>query len=371
MPEGVKVYITLPPDLWHYSPFTKDGSRRTFLLTKALYGLRQSGVQWQRYLISILKQLGYTNLGHTCVMLKFDPTTKDLMIFAFYVDDGLLITTSRMIDFMLNEIKEHLNCHDLGDTKRFIGLSIVRNRAARSVHINQPERITELLEKNGFKPSNKQKVQKPVTTSYDPFSPEDSRECTEEEIKWFQASLGSLNYIATTCRPDLTYCCGLLGRVQNKPREQDVTAMKRALRFLNATRSKGLTLGGKPKESNRLILYTDASLNDCTKTNRSTSGIMLFYRGSLILWRSKRQSCITDSTSAAKTVAMSLGAREILPIRSLLRHMNMLPKHKSILFVDNVASGQFALRLWRRHKFLSLNPRRGMSRYGLNPDVSE
>ena len=72
------------------------------------------------------------------------------------------------------------------------------------------------------------------------------------------------------------------------------------------------------------------------------------------MWKSKRQSCITDSSAASETVAMSLGAREILPIRRLLRQMDYLPTKKSILFEDNVSAGQFALRLGRRHKYLSL-----------------
>ena len=270
------IYITLPRDLWHYKPYFEDGSKRTFKLFKSLYGLRQSGTEWQRHITGVMKSFGYQNLGHPCVMIKRGANPEDYQIFAFYVDDGLLITSKKRIQPMLDEIKSKLNCHELGETTSFIGMSIERDRKARTIKINQPLRIEELLQKNSFRETTRFKCRTPVTTSYDPHSPNESPECNEEETKWFQSTLGSLNYIAVTLRPDLCFAVGLFGRIQNRPRAQDCQAIKRCLRYLNATRHLGLVLGGK-REENRLVLYTDASHNSCTKTNRSTSGILLFW----------------------------------------------------------------------------------------------
>jgi hypothetical protein len=72
----------------------------------------------------------------------------------------------------------------------------------------------------------------------------------------FREAVGSLLYLSTHMRPDISFAVGMLGRAMAAPSAQDAVAAKRLLCYLPGTRGYGLVLGGTGEST--LIAYSDA-----------------------------------------------------------------------------------------------------------------
>jgi hypothetical protein len=60
----------------------------------------------------------------------------------------------------------------------------------------------------------------------------------------YREAVGSLLYLSTHTRPDISFTVGMLGRAIAAPSAQDVVAVKRPMRYFSGTRNYGLLLGG-------------------------------------------------------------------------------------------------------------------------------
>jgi hypothetical protein len=95
-------------------------------LQKALYGLRQSPLLWQKELTSTLTSLGFKPVPHEpCCLLK-----GGIMIF-FYVDD-LIVAYEKMnqdmVDWAIGKLREKYQLSG-GDTLQwFLGIEVIRDR---------------------------------------------------------------------------------------------------------------------------------------------------------------------------------------------------------------------------------------------------
>jgi hypothetical protein len=72
----------------------------------------------------------------------------------------------------------------------------------------------------------------------------------------FREAVGSLLYLATHPRPDISFTVGMLGRAIAASSAQDVVAVKRLMCNLSGTRDYGLVLSGTGGST--LIAYSDA-----------------------------------------------------------------------------------------------------------------
>jgi hypothetical protein len=72
----------------------------------------------------------------------------------------------------------------------------------------------------------------------------------------FREAVGSLLYLATHTRPDISFTVGMLGRATAATSAQDVVAVKRLMRCLSGTRDYVLMLSETGEST--LIAYSDA-----------------------------------------------------------------------------------------------------------------
>ena len=102
--------------------------------------------------------------------------------------------------------------------------------------------------------------------------------------------------------------------------ENTVKAAKRILQYLSGTRTRGLEYTpesekrfreeyGKvaeigQKELSDTVCFTDADFAGCSVTLRSTSGVILYHRGTPVIWSSKRQTIRALSTTEAEYCAL-------------------------------------------------------------------
>ncbi|CAI7795500.1 unnamed protein product [Closterium sp. NIES-54] len=129
----------------------------------------------------------------------------------------------------------------------------------------------------------------------------DDKEAQEREEEYRQ-KVGSLQFVATTTRPDIAFACSKLGS--------------------------GLT-------SLELIGYVDADDAGDKQKRTSTSGYMFVYGGAAVSWSSSRIKCATFSSTESEYVAATNAGKEGRQLRFLLAEFKLLDAgNPTILHVD-------------------------------------
>jgi hypothetical protein len=151
----------------------------------------------------------------------------------------------------------------------------------------------------------------------------------------FREALGSLLYLSTHTRPDISFAVGMLGRAMAAPSVQDVVAVKRRFRYLSGTRGHGLVLGETGEST--LIAYSDADWGGDVD-RKSTSGALYYFGEDLVHWTSKKQGCVALSTAEAEYVAATSCAQDVVWLCGVLCDLNYQQKEPTVIFEDNTAA---------------------------------
>jgi hypothetical protein len=99
--------------------------------------------------------------------------------------------------------------------------------------------------------------------------------------------------------------------------------------------------------------YSDVD-HDSNLTNRkSVTGFYVFLSDSLISWKSKKQSIVSQSSTEAEYRAMTSTTKKIVWLRWLLADMRVSLSHLTLMYCDNQSSIQIAHNLffheWTKH----------------------
>ncbi|GKE75057.1 hypothetical protein Tco_1537098 [Tanacetum coccineum] len=136
------------------------------------------------------------------------------------------------------------------------------------------------------------------------------------------------------CRPDIAFVVGKLSR---------------------------LTYTGYPSV---LEGYTDASWISNTKDNLYTSGWVFLLGGSAISWASKKQTCITGSTTKSEFVALAAAGKEAEWLKNLLLKIPLWSKPIALISIhcDSAATLEKAYSQMYNGKCRHLGVRHSMIR---------
>ena len=106
------------------------------------------------------------------------------------------------------------------------------------------------------------------------------------------------------------------------------------MRYIKGTVNTKLNLA-TPSTTPNLTGYFDSSWLDNSTDRRSTYGIAIMWKGSPLLWKSKRHSMITISTCESEYLAGTELIRELAWIRNILIGLNLAPTLPITVFGDN------------------------------------
>ena len=317
-------------------------------LKKSIYGLKQSARCWNTAIDTFLKSSGYKQMkSDSCLYMKSIRDRKNgvikFVILLIHVDDILLFANDTS---MLNEEKKLIGSKfkidDMGEVKYILGMLIKRNRERGKMTISQPKYLEGILKRFGMEQC------KPVSTPLEPGK--HFQELPDDEnptnINEYQKLIGCLTYVATATRPDLASAVGILSKYMSRPSDEHWKGAKRVLRYIKGTINYGLVFDGRSTRCS-LIGYLDADWANDVDTRRSTSGYVFQINGSTVSWSSKRQSCVTRSSTEAEYVALSHATQEVVWLRRLLNDIGEKQDQPSVMNEDN----QGAIELSKNPRF--------------------
>lgn len=302
-----------------------DNTDRVCRLKRSLYGLKQAPRCWSKRFNTFLIQAGFkVSEADSCLFIRKKGDKK--LIIALYVDDGLVMSTHQQeIESFVKELEKEFKI-TVKPVSYYLGLEIERSEDG-SIKISQQAYAKKILERFGFQDC------KPVSTPMikEPDVPKESRESYITDFPYRQA-VGALMYLMVGTRPDLAFSVSYLSRSLDCVTAEDVTRLKRVLRYIAGTINLGIIY--RPDLNSSLKCYCDADFGGCCKTGRSTSGVVVMYAHGAISWLSQRQAMTATSTTEAELVAATDATKEIIWLTNLYYSMGWTIK-LPVLHVDN------------------------------------
>ncbi len=291
-----------------------DGTNRVCRLLKSIYGLKQASREWYKTLKDFLESIGLkTSRTDPCIYLL-----PGVIIFV-YVDDIIIAAESdEKVQELADQFKNRFKMKDIGTPRRILGLDL--NAVPEGVHLSGVDMIETLLK--NFQMENCRPVSTPADSNQNLLPNTDA---TSFEPDRYSSAIGSLLYIASTFRPDISYAVSVLSQFTSNPSEDHWRGVKRVLRYLSGTRNYGMLF--RKRESSPPVLrgFTDADFASCF-TRRSRTGHIFLAGDSIISWNSRKQSVVSLSTCEAEYYALTEGGKEGIYLNRLFwEMMNQCP----------------------------------------------
>jgi hypothetical protein len=122
-------------------------------------------------------------------------------------------------------------------------------------------------------------------------SPRNQYEIDQMKSVPYALGVRSLMYTQVCTRPDLAFVIGMLGIYQKNLGISHQNGIKKALRYIQGTKSIMLTY--ERSDSLEIVDYSDSDFTGCLDTDRSTSGYVFKLTGGAISWSSSKQTVMT------------------------------------------------------------------------------
>lgn len=315
----------LKEDIYIYPP---EGvtckSNMVFKLKKALYGLKQSSKCWNKKINDYILNLGFERSNNDyCLYIKHEKNT--YLYLLLYVDDIIISGSDlKTIDNCVHDLKKEFNIKDKGNLKHFLGLEINYNREIGILKISQKDYIQSILRKFKFENCN------PHSTPIDPKLK--LKENEQPNNLPVRELVGCLMYLMLGSRPDISFSVNYFSRYQDKNSIEVWTSLKRLLRYLKGTIDFELIY--KRQNVFSITCYVDSDWAGDLHDRKSISGYLIKLFGNCITWVTKKQNCITLSTTEAELVALCSAVQDCLWIKKILNDMKI--QHNTLkIYEDN------------------------------------
>ena len=156
------------------------------------------------------------------------------------------------------------------------------------------------------------------------------------DVTLYQSAVGSLLYLATKTRPDISFAVSNVARHCSRPTEKHWSAVKRIFRYLCGTKDFGI-MYSKQKLFN-CIGYSDADFAGDHNDRKSTSGYCFVISGSLVAWRTSKQTCVALSTAESELIALALCCQQSVWLKQLLTDLKTDAGSPMTINEDNQAA---------------------------------
>nr|AAU44091.1 putative polyprotein [Oryza sativa Japonica Group] len=285
-------------------------------LLKSLYGLKQAPKQWHEKFDTTLTSAGFVvNEADKCVYYRYGGG--EGVILCLYVDDILIFGTSLNV---IEEVKDFLSksfeMKVLGVTDVILNIKLLRGDEG-GITLVQSYYVDKVLSRFGYSDC------KPAPTPYDSsVLLRKNRRITRDQLRYSKI-IGSLMYLASATRPDISFAMSKLSRFVSNPGDDHWQALERVMRYLKGTMSYGIHYTGYPKV---LEGYSDSNWISDADEIKATSGYVFTLGGGAVSWKSCKQTILTRSTMEAELTALDTATVEAEWLRELLMDLPVIEK---------------------------------------------
>ena len=332
-----EVYINYPPG------FVGD-QRYVVQLLKALPGLKQASRAWWKTMSSELEKYGIRAVSADPSVYVIRRGTS-LLIIAAHVDDLLLVCNDRSLrDEIITLFRKRFKFRDYGLVEKYIGIKIDQDE----------DSIT--LQQRAYVEDANSTLQLPeakhVGMPIKPKAEFDKLQCPvgEEEKKVmagvpYRSGIGKTLWVAGATRPDIAYATSTFAQFSQNPARIHWKGVKQLFAYLFSTKHQGITYRrpqGRKKDAIRPIGYSDSDWGTDKADRRSRSGGVIYLAGAPVVWFSKKQTVVAQSSCEAEYVALSELVREFLWLKHLLTELTIPFELPFLAYVDNKAARELA-----------------------------
>ncbi|GEQ66782.1 hypothetical protein JCM33374_g445 [Metschnikowia sp. JCM 33374] len=341
LPKGEEIYVKPPKG--------HEIMGKCWLLKKSVYGMKQAGYEWNKYLAMRLDALGFSENDLDESVFKRESKFGKLIV-ALYVDDLFLVAEN---DEVLSEFKEELEgMFDLkyfGPVSEYLGIEFKRTK--EGYVMSQHKYLKELLE--NFKEHNIRKHRYPVKVDYEGYgsnnnpkedvfyeTPVDTSPKLKASMKTkYESGVGSINWAANNTRPDLAFAAHTLASKASNPTENDFQRLLFCLGYIEESMAQVLEYSRLRSQAPRgefiVETFSDASYAPGDDV-KSVSGMVIYVNRNPVKWLSKKQNNVTRSTAAAELVALSVAEDRTVHSAELMRGLGFKVAEMK-LYEDNQA----------------------------------
>ena len=207
-----------------------------------------------------------------------------MIVAQVYIDDIIFRSTKDELAHNFSKLMQaEFEMSMIGELNHFLGLQIRQQES--SIFISQSKYAKNLMKKFDLKSAS------PIKT---PMSP--NIKLTVDllgksvDSSLYRSMIGNLLYL-TASRPDISYSVGVCVRYQPNPKESNIIALKRIIKYVKATTDFGVWYS---KNTNDVLAgYSDANWAGNADDRKSTSGGCFYVGNNLISWMNKNQNSIS------------------------------------------------------------------------------
>ncbi|KAL7426750.1 hypothetical protein ACHAXM_000563 [Skeletonema potamos] len=378
-----KVYVIAGPEF-------EDLEGHVLIISRALYGLKSSGLRWYERFADVLRDMGFTPCpAETEIWMRPCNNGSYYEYIAVYCDD--LTIASRNPKAITDDLekKYKFKLKGTGPLKFLLGCDYFREGktlcAAPRKYIEKMEATYERL--FGEKPPRK--VTSPLLHGDHPEL--DTLELLDEKnTKIYQSMIGAAQWIISLGRFDISVHVMTLSSFRTQPRQGHLDRMKRIYGYLSKMKHatirfrttmpdisdfsfidrdwsntpysgareelpKNLPMArGKPV---LMTTFVDANLMHDVLSGKSVTGILHFFNKTPIDWFSKKQNSAETATFGSENNAARAAVEQIKANKMTLMYLGvplqgmpiLLGDNKSVVDSDTLPEGK----LHKRHLMLS------------------
>jgi len=319
------VYVRLPAGLGTPSRYAK--------LKKSVYGLKQAGHDWyklQDKVIMSIPGICKSDVEPCWYYIKQGGLIVHILV---HVDDYIIATNSAAWKhWFVKFFSEHFEVSDLGILDQVVGIGV--QWGEKQVALTRTREILVTGERYGL--GDAKSVLYPISCGFDLKK---VKAGTGEKGLPYLNLMGELRYHERACRPDLSLALNKLGPFCADPSKEHYEALLKVARYAKGTADLPFIITSRKFANNRyrISLFTDATWSDCKETSRSTSGWAVYVNGNLVMSASKRQSCVTLSSTEAEICALSDGCKDLVHVYKTLKDLVEIELPMRVM-VDNQAT---------------------------------
>ena len=237
------VYMAQPKGF--IDPYFSD---HVLYLKKALYGLKQAPRAWYDRLTQYLVSHGFTR-GKVDQTLFIKKEDGELIVAQVYVDDIIFgLTKDELAHGFSKLMQAEFEMSMIRELTHFLGLQIRQQDSG--IFLSQSKYAKNLMKKFGLEFAS---------LSETPISPNVKLIIDllgkSVDPSLYRSMIGILFYL-TTSRPDISYSVGVCARYPANPKESQMIALKRIIKYVKTTAEFGVWYS--KDTSDVLVGYSDA-----------------------------------------------------------------------------------------------------------------